>query len=145
MFPPPTLVPIVLSKFLAEHVKGQLRCLISVAPCWIKAPLLLTILNMLVDIPQQCPIIKDLILDVLVGHVLKGLSYLHLTLWLLTDVLHRQGFCSSVSQAVVGATWVSTSKVYQQCWKEWAGWCAQQGLPINAISAPKLAIFWFIF
>ena len=33
------------------------------------------------------------------------------------------------------------SKVYQQCWKEWAGWCAQQGVPNNAISAPKLANF----
>ena len=56
-------------------------------------------------------------------------------------VLHRQGFSSSVCQGVVGATWASTSKVYQQCWKEWARWCAQQGLPINAISAPKLANF----
>ena len=26
-------------------------------------------------------------------------------------------------------------------WKEWAGWCAQWGLPNNAISAPKLANF----
>ena len=34
---------------------------------------------------------------------------------------------------------MSTSRVYQQCWKEWAGWCAQQGLPSNALSAPKLA------
>ena len=42
---------------------------------------------------------------------------------------------------VVGATQASTSKVYQQCWKEWEGWCAQQGLPINTISAPKLANF----
>ena len=32
-------------------------------------------------------------------------------------------------------------KGYQQCWKEWAGWCAQQSLPNNAISAPKLANF----
>ena len=31
---PPTLVPLVLSKFLAGHVKGQLRHLILVAPCW---------------------------------------------------------------------------------------------------------------
>ena len=36
---------------------------------------------------------------------------------------------------------MSTSKVYQQYWKEWAGWCAQLGLPNNAISAPKLANF----
>ena len=39
-------------------------------------------------------------------------------------VLCRQGFSSSACQAVVGATQASTSKVYQQCWKEWAGWCA---------------------
>ena len=39
----------------------------------------------------------------------------------------------------MGATRASTSKVYQQCWKEWAGWCASQGVPNNAISAPKLA------
>ena len=36
---------------------------------------------------------------------------------------------------------MSTSKVYQQCWKEWASWCAQQGLPNNAISGRKLANF----
>ena len=56
-------------------------------------------------------------------------------------VLHRQGFSSLVCQVVAGTTQSSPSKVYQQCWKEWAGWCAQQGLPINAISAPKLANF----
>ena len=34
-------------------------------------------------------------------------------------VLHRQGFSSSVCQAVVvAATQMSMSKVYQQCWKE---------------------------
>ena len=36
---------------------------------------------------------------------------------------------------------MSTSKVYQQCWKEWVSWCAQWGLPNNAISTPKLANF----
>ena len=56
-------------------------------------------------------------------------------------VLCQQGFSSSVCQAVAGATRTSTSRVYQQCWKEWAGWCARQGLPNNAISAPKLANF----
>ena len=30
-------------------------------------------------------------------------------------------------------------KVYQQCWKELADWCAQQGVSNNAISASKLA------
>ena len=56
-------------------------------------------------------------------------------------VLHQQGFSSSVCQVLVGASQTSTSKVYQQCWIEWAGWCVQQGLPNNAISAPKLANF----
>ena len=37
-----------------------------------------TVLNMLVDIPQQCPIIKNLIMDVSVGQVFKGMQYLHL-------------------------------------------------------------------
>ena len=86
MFPPPALVPLVLSKFLAEHVNCQLRHLIMVAPCWIEAPWLPTILNMLVDIPWWCPIIKDLVMDVSVSQVLKGLSYLHLTLWWLSNM-----------------------------------------------------------
>ena len=141
VFHPPALFPLVLSKFLADHVKGQLRHLILVTQCWMEAPWLPTVLNMLADVPWQYLIIKDPIMDVSIGHVLKGLKYLHLTLWLLSDVCYADGFSSSVCQAVVGSTWVSTSKVYQQCWKEWASWCAQQGVPSNAISAPKLANF----
>ena len=88
VFPPPALVPLVLAKFLAEHANGQLRHLLLVAPCWMEAPWLPTVLSMLEDIPQQCPIIKDLIMDVSVGQALKGLQYLHLTLWLLSDVCY---------------------------------------------------------
>ena len=88
VFPPPALVPLVLAKFLAEHVNSQLRHLLLVAPCWMEAPCLPTVLSMLADIPQQCPIIKDLIMDVSVDQVLKGLRYLHLTLWLLSDVCY---------------------------------------------------------
>ena len=80
MFPPLALVPLVLSKFLAEHVNGQFRHLLLVAPCWMEAPWLPTALNMLADVPWQCPIVKDLVMDVLVGQALKGLQYLHLTL-----------------------------------------------------------------
>ena len=136
---------LVLSKFLAEQVKGQLRQLILVASCWMEACWLPTVLNMLADIPQSCPIIKDLIMDVSVGQVLKGVPYLHLTLWLFSNVCYTDGFSSSVCQAVAGATQASMSEVYQQCWKEWASWCAQQGVPNNAISAPKLANFWYIY
>ena len=51
VFPSPALVPLVLSTFLAEHVKGQLRHFILVVPCWMEAPWVPTILNMLVDVP----------------------------------------------------------------------------------------------
>ena len=80
MFPPPALVPLVLSKFLAEHVNGQFRQLILVAPCWMEASWLPTVVNMLADVLRQCPIINDLIMDVSAGKVLRGLPYLHLTL-----------------------------------------------------------------
>ena len=69
VFPPLALVPLVLSKFLAEHF----RHLILVVPCWMETPWLPTVLNMLADVHWQCPIVKDLIMDVLVGQVLKGL------------------------------------------------------------------------
>ena len=87
-FSHPALVLLVLSKFLAEQVKGQLRILILVASCWMETPWLPTVLNILADAPQHCPIIKDVVMDVLVGHMLKGLPYLHLTLWLLRDVCY---------------------------------------------------------
>ena len=88
VFPPPALVPLVLSVFLAEHVNGQFRHLILVAPCWMEAPWLPTILNMLADVPWWCPIIKDLVMDGPVGQALKGLQYLHLTLWQLSNMCY---------------------------------------------------------
>ena len=56
MFLPPALVPLTLSNFLADHVTGQFRILILVAPCWMEAPWLPTVLSMLEDIPHQFPI-----------------------------------------------------------------------------------------
>ena len=99
VFPSPILVPLVLSKFLVEHVKGQLRCLILVPLCLMEAPWHPTVLNMLTDISGQCPITKDLIMDVSVGQVLKGLLYLHFTLWLLTDVCYAERCSLSKSVA----------------------------------------------
>ena len=88
VFPPPALVPLDLPTFLVEHVNGQLRHLILLVPCWMEALWLPTVLNMLADVPQWCPIIKDLVVDVSVGQALKGLQYLHLTLWQLSDVCY---------------------------------------------------------
>ena len=88
VFPPQALVPLVLSKFLAEHVYSQLRYLILVAPCWMEAPWLPTVLSMVADVTWWCPIVKDLIMDVSVGQMLKGLQYLYLTLWLLSNMCY---------------------------------------------------------
>ena len=55
--------------------------------------------------PWNCPLVKDLIVDVSVGPIFKGMSYLYLTLAAQRSVLHRrQGFSSTVYQAVVGTT-----------------------------------------
>ena len=73
---------------MAEHVKGQLRCLFLAEPCWMEAPWLPAVVNMLTEVPWQCPIIKDLIVDVSIGKAVKGLPYLHSFLWLLSDVFY---------------------------------------------------------
>ena len=127
MFHPPALVPLVLSRFLAEHVKGHLRLLILVAPCWNEAPWLPTFLNML----------ADLIMDVLVGQVLKGLPYLHLTLWLLSNVCYtdRGSILQSVRQ------WWGQLKHLCQRSTSSVGRNGQAGVPYSAIFAPKLANF----
>ena len=38
VFPPPALIPIVLSKFLLEHVTSHFRFLILLALCWLEVP-----------------------------------------------------------------------------------------------------------
>ena len=53
---------------------------------------------MLADVPWQCLIIKDLVMDVLVGQVLLGLRYLHLTLCLLSNVCYADK--GSLAQSV---------------------------------------------
>ena len=97
---PAAWVPPVLSKFLAEHFTGQFRLLILPVPCWIEAPWFSRVLHMLENIPYRCPIRKDLIMDVSVSSVLKGLPSLHLSLWLFRDVsCTDKGFLpKSVSQ-----------------------------------------------
>ena len=90
VFPSPVLVPLVPSKILVEHVTGQFRPLILGVPCWMEAPWPPTVVNMLVNVPHWCAIIKHLVMDVSVGWVLKGLQLLHLTICLL-----KCGCCAS--------------------------------------------------
>ena len=63
-----------------------------------ETPWLSTVPNMLADVPQCCPIIKDFVMDVSVGQALKGLQYLHLTLWKLSGVCYADG--GSLPQSV---------------------------------------------
>ena len=125
VFPPPALVPLVLSKFLAEHVKGQLRQLSLVAPCWMEAPWLPHSSQHVGRCSLAVPHHKRSYCGCLGRRGAQGsaLSAFN-SLAAQQCVLCRQGFSSSVCQAVAGATQTLTSKVYQQCWKEWVVWCA---------------------
>ena len=75
-----SFISMILSQFMAKHVTGQFGLLILVAPCSIEVTWLSTVLNILIDIPHWCLNIKDVVMDVLVVQVLKGLQSLHLTL-----------------------------------------------------------------
>ena len=44
--------------FLAKHVTGHFRLLIIVAPCWMEASCLPTVLSMLKDIPHWWPFVR---------------------------------------------------------------------------------------
>ena len=106
-------------------------------PCWMEAPWLPKIVNMLKDIPGGCPVVKDLIVVVSVGKFLKGVPYLHLTLWLL-----RYMCCTdmdSLPQSV--RQWWGHLKYLQWRSMNSVGKNGHVGVPINAMSAPKLAEF----
>ena len=97
MFLPPALVLLVLSKFLAEHVTGQFRLLIVVAPCWVEASWLSTILNMLIDIPHCCAILTNFCHGCF-GRLGAEGSAIAAFNPLATEglLLHIQGLCSSL-------------------------------------------------
>ena len=80
-------------------------------------------------------------MDVSVGHMLKGLPYLPLTLWLLRDVCCTDRILFlSLSGNGRGNLSMHVKGLLAML-EEWAGWCAQKGVPNNAISATKLADF----
>ena len=81
IFPQPALVSLFVARFLVQHVKGQIRLLILITPCWMETSCPQTIFDMLEDVPHGCSIIENPIKDVMRGLVLKGLPSLHLTLF----------------------------------------------------------------
>ena len=122
LFPPPEL-PLVLFRFLAEYVTGQLRLLILIVPCWMEATWLPTVLNMLVDIPHYCPIV--------ISAFNPGCSAM--------CVAEIRVHFLSLPGSGRGSLSVY-DKSYQQLWKEWTRWSPLEGEP-NIFSVPKLADF----
>ena len=85
VFSPIHLNPPVLSKFLAEY-HSSIQTSDSSCILLDGGSLASHILNMLEDIPCQCPIVRNVVRDFLVCWVFKGLPSLHLTFCLLRDV-----------------------------------------------------------
>ena len=78
-------------------------------------------------------------MDVLVGGLLKGLKLLHLTLWLLRDVCVQTGVLFHSLSGSGGGDSSVYNKYLPTMLKECTSWYAEEGVPNNAISAPKLA------
>ena len=129
VFPSSILVPIVLSRFLAEQIIGQVRLLILVAHWLMETLWLPLVFNMLEDIPYWF-----FITEILLRMYKLAECPVPCSLAAQWHVLQRWGLFSSVCQTVAEAT---QAKVCQQCWKVWTGWCTQEGvqtmlyLPLN--------------
>ena len=54
----PLLVSLVLFKFLVKWLISLSRLHILVVHYWMEAPLLPTVINILEDVPYQCPIVN---------------------------------------------------------------------------------------
>ena len=75
--------------------------------------------------------------------VLKNLTLLHLTLCLLIDVCWTDKGSLPQSFRWWQGLWASTTRVDQECLKEWESWCACGGVWNSANSVPISADFWF--
>ena len=144
VFPSTPLVLRVLSKFLEEHITGQFRLLILVALCCREAPWLSTFFGILEDIPHSCHH-KNVIMDVSVDQVVKGLPLLHFTLWLLRDLQYTDKVLLLCLSGCDEVTWVSTTKVYQQCWKEMQVDVLKRVYQTMPIMALNWLHFWFTY
>ena len=76
MFPPPTISSSRSVQVSGRKCQRSTQTIDSGGPCWLEAPWLPTVLNMLIGVPRWCPVIKDLIMDASVGQALKGLPCL---------------------------------------------------------------------
>ena len=86
-----------ISSSSSINVSGGTCLLILVAPCWMEAPWLPTVLNLLADIPWHHAIVKDLSHGCFsVPHGQRSAISAFNPLAAQRCVLHRQGFSSSV-------------------------------------------------
>ena len=130
IFPSTVLVPIVLFDFLVEHVTGQDRFLILCALCWMEAPWLPTIQNILEDILVSVPPKRPF-----QGWVDKPCAKWSDPLGDQRCVLHRKRFSPSVYQLMVGVVSIYIKSLLAILEKK-AGWCTQ-GVVLMSFS-PKM-------
>ena len=114
---------LIISKFLAEHSTGQFKFLIPNVPYWVQVSWLPTVLNMLEDIPHQCPLIENCIRDALF-RLSRQWSVIAVFIPLAAQRCVVQTRALFLCQAVVGVTQVSTTKVADN-----AGMNGQVGIP----------------
>ena len=110
-----------------------------------ETPWHLKVLNKLEDIPHWYPVVKDLIKDVWVDCMLKGLPSLHLTLWLHKDMCYTNK--DSLPQSV--GQWQGKLSI---CNKDLPGLLGRKGRMVCLRGCtkqfhfcPKLAMFWLIY
>ena len=141
MFPPAALVSLVLSKFPLDHVTSQFRFFILM-----EAPWLSTVFSMLDDIHHWFPIVNDLIMDVLVGWVLKGVQSLHLTLWLLRDVCCTdKGFLHQCDRQWQGQLTLLQQKLTSIAERNGPVGILQRVYQTIPLLPLNLLIFWFMY
>ena len=117
MFPLPVLVPVVLSMFLAEHVIILDWCSLASHSSQLVGRHSSALFH---HKRSHCKCFSRPCTQ------RSGISTFN-PLAAQRFVLCRLGFSSLVCQAMVGATWASTSKVYQQYSKEWARLVCSRG------------------
>ena len=138
LYIPCPFIPLVLSMFLAKHATGQFRLLNSSG----------TLLDWGLVASQSSEPVgrhsslvschKKFVKDFFCRPGAQG------SLANSKTSATQQGFFSSVFPVVIGGDLKICTKVYQQCWKEWEDWRAQEGVPKNFIATPNELIFWFI-
>ena len=125
VFPPPVLVPLVLSKFLAEHVNSPTQTFTSGGSMLDGGSLASHSSHHAGRCSSAVPSCKRYHRGCFGRPGAQGSVKSAFNLWLLSNVCYAdRGFSSSVCQAVAGGNSKVCVKGLPAVLKEWAWWCA---------------------